>query len=187
MSNGQRLCTAHADQPSQLGFSVKIIIAMAFAIVLSSSAFEQAAAKENYKEQGVKADTKEAFDTVAQSVRKDMSPGGRYEYVKPEEQKTIERKLGEMGALFDQTGSVANMKEDQKIALFNAQETVNSILTLRDRDRVICKKEAPLGSHIPVTTCHTYGQEVEARAGTQKQLDDWGRPQCVGANMVCGK
>ena len=78
------------------------------------------------------------------------------------------------------------MKEDQKIALFNAQETVNSILTLRDRDRVICKKEAPLGSHIPLTRCHTYEQEVEAREGTKKIMDDWGRPLCVGKGMACG-
>ncbi|MET0229362.1 MAG: hypothetical protein ABW186_00355 [Rhodanobacteraceae bacterium] len=75
-------------------------------------------------------------------------------------------------------GSVATMKEDQKIALFNAQETVNSILTLRDRDRVICRKEAPVGSHIPVTSCHSYAQEVEAREGTKKQLDEWGRAPC---------
>jgi hypothetical protein len=163
---------------------VKIIIALAFALVVSTCAFEPAAAKENYKEGGVKADTKEAFDALSQSVRKDMEPGGRYEYVRPDEQKTIEKKLDEMSALFAQTGTVTGMKEDQKIALFNAQETVNSILTLRDRDRVICKHEAPIGSHIPVTTCHTYGQEIEAREGTKKQLSDWSRAQCVGSG--CG-
>ena len=71
--------------------------------------------------------------------------------------------------MFDQSGgAVANMKEEQKIALFNAQETVNSILTLRDRDRVICKKEAPVGSHIPRDVVPTYGQEIEAREGTQE-------------------
>ena len=164
-----------------------LLPSIAIAIALSIGALSQAAAKENYREGGVKADTKEAFQTVAQNVRNNMVPGGKYEYVKPQEQKTIEKKLDEMDALFDQAGSVANMKEDQKIALFNAQETVNSILTLRDRDRVICKNEAPLGSHIPVTTCHTYGQEVEAHQGSRKQLDDWSRPVCVGDNPACGK
>lgn len=169
------------------GQTMKIIASIAFATALSILALGQTAAKENYRETGVKADTREAFDSVEQNVRKNMAPGGKYEFVKPDERRTIEKKLGEMDALFNQAGSVANMKEDQKIALFNAQETVNSILTLRDRDRVICKKEAPVGSHIPVTTCHTYGQEIEARQGTQKQLDDWSRPQCVGDNPACGK
>ncbi|HEY6984558.1 MAG TPA: hypothetical protein VH375_00635 [Rhodanobacteraceae bacterium] len=164
-----------------------IIASLALSIALAALTFGPAVAKENYHEVGVKADTKEAFDALADNVRKNMTPGGKYEYVKPEEQKTIEKKFSEMDALFTQAGSVANMKEDQKIALFNAQETVNSILTLRDRDRVICKKEAPVGSHIPVTTCHTYAQEVEAHQGTTKQLSDWSRPQCVGDNPACGK
>lgn len=169
------------------GKTMKNIASITLATALSICTIGQAAAKENYREGGVKADTKEAFETVSESVRKEMTTGGKYQYVKPAEQKTIEKKLDEMEALFQQAGSVANMKEDQKIALFNAQETVNSILTLRDRDRVICKKEAPVGSHIPVTTCHTYGQEIEARQGTQKQLDDWSRPLCVGDNPACGK
>jgi regulatory protein YycI of two-component signal transduction system YycFG len=127
----------------------------------------------------VKADTREAFDQIADTVRNGMSDGGKYEYVKPAEKVTIEKKLDEMDKIFDEAGgTVAAMNEKQKIALFNAQETVNSILTLRDRDRVICKKEAPIGSHIPVTTCHSYAQEVEAHEGTKKQLEEWGRGQC---------
>lgn len=161
---------------------------MTFALLVALAAcfIGQASAKEHYREGSVKADTKEAFEKVADSVREGMQAGGRYEYVKPAEQKTIEKKLAEMAKLFDDAGgAVANMKEEQKIALFNAQETVNSILTLRDRDRVICKKEAPVGSHIPVTSCHTYAQEVEAREGAKKIMDDWGRPLCVGDNPAC--
>ena len=161
-------------------------IAFALAFALATGLVGQAFAKENYHENSVKADTKEAFDQLADSVRSGMSDGGKYEYVKPDEKATIEKKLDEMDKIFDAGGgSVATMKEDQKIALFNAQETVNSILTLRDRDRVICKKVAPVGSHIPVTTCHTYAQEVEARQGSKKMMDDWGRPLCAGDNPAC--
>ena len=68
---------------------MKIMFAVAVAVCLSLCAFDRAAAKENYKEQGVKADTKEAYDAIAVSVRKDMEPGGRYEYLKPDEEKTV--------------------------------------------------------------------------------------------------
>jgi hypothetical protein len=156
--------------------TMKIFVASLLALaVCLGNAF----AKENYHENSVKADTKEAFDEIAQTVRSGMDTGGKYEYVKPQERITIEKKLDEMDKIFDAGGgSVASMKQEQKIALFNAQETVNSILTLRDRDRVICKKEAPIGSHIPVTTCHTYAQEVEAHEGTKKILSEWGRAPC---------
>lgn len=139
-----------------------------------------ASANENYHEKAINADTKEKFEEISATVRKEMEDGGRYEYVKPDERKTIDRKLSEIDALFAEKDSVQGMKQDTKVKLFNAQEVVNSILTRRDRDRVICKNEAPLGSHIPVTSCHTYGQEEDARRGAHKQMEDWGKDPCVG-------
>ncbi len=144
-------------------------------------------AKENYHEKTINADTKEKFVEIAANVRQEMEGGGRYQYVKPDERRTIDQKLTEMETLFDENGSVQSMKQDTKIKLFNDQEVVNSILTRRDRDRVICKNEAPLGSHIPVTTCHTYGQEIEAREGTRNQLDEWKRAACRGATCASGQ
>lgn len=141
-------------------------------------------AKENYHEKALNADTRDKFAEVAADVRKEMEAGGRYQYVKPEERKTVDRSLTEMEALFGQNDSVQSMRQDTKVKLFNAQEVVNSILTRRDSDRVICKNEAPLGSHIPVTSCHTYGQEEEARRGTREQLDEWTRLGCANAGCV---
>jgi len=155
----------------------KCFFLIALVVAVAASA---AGAKENYHEKTVNADTKEKFVEIATDVRQEMEGGGRYEYVKADERKTIDHKLTEMEALFNENGSVQNMKQDTKVKLFNDQEVVNSILTRRDRDRVICKNEAPLGSHIPVTSCHTYGQEVEAQEGTHNQLDEWKRGACRG-------
>jgi hypothetical protein len=69
----------------------------------------------------------------------------------------VDEGLNEMGALFDKYPTVDAMNEQAKIALFNAREKVNSALALGGRDRMICKKQAPLGSHIPVVQCHIYG------------------------------
>jgi hypothetical protein len=151
-----------------------------FAFLLLALLACTAGAKENYHEKHINADTRDKFEAVAADVRNEMQSGGRYEYVTADERKTIDTKLTEISALFDKNGSVADMSQDTKVQLFNDQEIVNSILTHRDRDRVICQNTAPIGSHIPVTTCHTYGQEVEAREGTKNQLDQWQRRPCVG-------
>ena len=143
-----------------------------------------ATAKENYHEKALNADTPDKFAVVADNIRKEMSPGGRYEYVKPDERKDVDKALQDITAIFTEYGSIAAMKQDTKIKLFNAQEVVNSILTRRDSDRVICKNETKVGSHIPVTSCHTYGQEEEARRGTKNQLDEWQRLGCTNAG--CG-
>ncbi|HET7924879.1 MAG TPA: hypothetical protein VFL30_08265 [Rhodanobacteraceae bacterium] len=165
---------------------MKIIAALAFCVALSAGFAGTAAAKEHYRENSVKADNKEAFDQLADNVRREMGPGGKYEFIKPDEKPKVDKALDDMTKLFEQHDTVEAMTQDQKVALFNAQETVNSILTLRNRDRVICQNKPPLGSHIPQTSCHTYEQEVQAREGAKKMMDDWGRPLCVGKNMACG-
>jgi hypothetical protein len=172
---------------AQLGeATMKIIAALAFSAALSTGFAGIAAAKEHYRENSVKADTKDVFDQLVDNVRREMVPGGKYEFIKPDEKPKVDAALNQMTKLFEEHDTVAAMTQDQKVALFNAQETVNSILTLRNRDRVICKNAPPLGSHIPQTSCHTYAQEVEARQGAQKMMDDWGRPLCVGKGMACG-
>ena len=141
-------------------------------------------ANEKYNEPSVKADNKEAFSEIATTVRKEMDGGGRFEYLKPQERTQVDQGLDQMTALFDKYGSVSAMNEQAKIELFNTQEKVNSVLTLRDRDRVICKKEAPVGSHIPIVQCHTYGQAEDAKRGTEKQMADWKRAQCSGSGCA---
>ena len=145
-----------------------------------------ASAKENYKEKSFNADTRDKFATIAEGIRDEMKEGGRYEYMKPDERRTIEQKLEEITTIFGKTESVAAMQQDDKIKLFNAQESINSILTKRDRDRVICENKTKLGSHIRETTCHTYAQEVQARQETQKQMSDWKVMGCAGTSSGRG-
>jgi hypothetical protein len=163
---------------------MKMLIAAA---VAASVAFCGAAgAKENYKEKAFNADSRDKFEAVAADVRRQMENGGRYQYVKPDERTKVDTALTEMSTIFAANESVASMPEETKIKLFNDQETVNSILQQRDGERVICKKEAPVGSHIPITSCHTYAQEVEARDGTKKQMNEWGRGTCSATSASTG-
>ena len=154
---------------------------LALAIALSMAILTPCSAKENYREKQVNADSKEAFADVSQNVRRQMDKGGKYEFVPADERTKIDKSFDEMTALFDQYGTVSSMNEDAKVKLFNNQEIVNSILTRRDRDRVICTKKAPIGSHIQQTSCHTYEQEVLAQDQTRKQLDDWKIMGCAGS------
>lgn len=155
------------------------LVASAFALVATV-----APAKENYHETNFNADTPEKFQAVAEDVRSEMEPGGRYEHVKAKERAQIEQSLAEMEALFKASGGVEHMKQDDKVKLFNDQEVVNSILTRRDKDRVICDNSAKLGSHVRSTSCHTYGQEEDARRGSKDQMDEWTRRGCSVAGCV---
>jgi hypothetical protein len=91
-----------------------------------------------------------------------MKADGRYAFVTVSEQKTIDANLDAIGQLFEQRGDTVHMSGDERVQLFHDQEQVNAILTERDSQRKVCTMEKPLGSHMVVQTCETYG-EIEAR------------------------
>lgn len=111
----------------------------------------------------VKAQNKQDFAAVVAAVDHEMMPGGRFEYVTPDERRTVDDKLAEMGALFDKSGTVEQMDAASKLTLFNDQEQVNGILTHRDGDRLVCEHAPPLGTNIPRTTCHTYRELARSK------------------------
>ncbi len=143
------------------------VFGAAVAVMASFPAF----AKET-SDPAVNANTKETFATVSSWVRKEMSAGGRYAYATDSEKSKVDANLSDMGGLFDKHGSVAEMNDADKTKLFNDQEEVNAILSKRDGDRIICKNEIPIGSHIPVKTCRTYSQVEADHRNSRQFMDD---------------
>jgi hypothetical protein len=75
-----------------------------------------------------------------------------------------------MGKLYDQFGSVDKMNQSAKVRLLADQDSVNAILTKKDGDRLICRNQVPVGSHLPVKTCKTYAQIQAEQNGAQEFL-----------------
>lgn len=132
----------------------------------------------------VKAETKADFVDVVAAVKKEMVPGGRYEFVDSSERGTIDANLAQMQSMFDKFGTVDTMDKDTKFQLYVDQENVNAILTHRDDRRMICKSERPIGSIIPKRICRTYGAVERERKTAQEQMGRSARPGFVsyGAN-----
>jgi hypothetical protein len=120
----------------------------------------------------VKADTAEKFAAVASEVRGDMEPNGRYEFISPDGRTRVESDLDAMTALLQKSHSVSEMAPADKVTLLNLQENLNGILTKSDSNRLVCERNAPLGSHIQGTSCQTYGQVERRRRESQKYMDD---------------
>ena len=143
----------------KFGSIMAVILAMLFALPLSAK---------DKVEPAVNANTKDSFDAVSTWVRKEMAPGGRYSYVSAAERSTVDAKLNEMGGLYAKTPDIAQMTDAQKLEMFNNQQEVNAILSKRDNDRLVCKREIPVGSHIPVKSCETAGV-IEARRRNDRE------------------
>ncbi len=109
----------------------------------------------------VNAKNKADFTAVVAAVHQQMLPGGRYDLIDKRERSDVDSHLADMQSLFDKYDTVDKMAPNDKIRLFNDQEAVNATLTRRDNKRLICESIAPVGSHIPRTTCITYGQKMQ--------------------------
>lgn len=119
----------------------------------------------------VNAKNKADFTAVVAAVHKEMLPGGRYDLIDKTERSEVDSHLADMQALFDKYNTVDQMTPSDKIQLFNDQQAVNATLTRRDNDRLICESIAPVGSHIPRTTCVTYGQKMQAERQKVQFMD----------------
>lgn len=112
-------------------------------------------------EKPVIADSPEAFAQQAAWIEQEMQPAGRYEFTKPADKQRVKVLLSEMSGMLQRAGSVASMDQETRVRMFNDQEEVNGLLKHNDANRLVCESHQPVGSHIPVTTCHTFRQ-IEA-------------------------
>jgi len=110
------------------------------------------------------------FAAFTASLRGEMEPGGRFEFVTDEERTKVLKALDQMERLLEGHQDVAELRETDKVALLNAQEVANAILTRRDKERVICERRVIVGSHFPQSVCETYGEKMTRTAEARKRV-----------------
>lgn len=112
----------------------------------------------------VNADTKDKFEAIVGAIRQQMQPGGRWQYIDKHELAAIDDSFADMQKLYGQFGRVSDMNQAAKVRLLADQSTVNAMLAKKDGERLICRTETPVGTHLPVTNCKTYAQ-IQAEKG----------------------
>lgn len=142
-------------------------VAVAMMLVLQVASVQ---AKETKPD--VKANTKDEFAAVADHVRQQMSPGGRFDSLTQGDQETVGRDLSAMESMFDKFGNVDAMDQATKVDLYNKQSEVNGLLTRHDADREVCEQVKPMGSNIPKTVCRTQRQINQENSDAQRFMQD---------------
>jgi hypothetical protein len=112
-----------------------------------------------------------SFEQDSARIRKEMQPGGKYGYISNSERSRVEDRLADMQKLLSAHPDAADLQPDAKVALFNAQEEINGILDHNDNNRLVCEHVAPVGSHRPITTCHTYAEIMRQRQNALHDLE----------------
>ncbi|HVF35379.1 MAG TPA: hypothetical protein VND91_08650 [Candidatus Saccharimonadia bacterium] len=111
------------------------------------------------------------FGQLVEVLRDEMEPGGRFAYVTREERTRVETSLARMQEVLHGKASLADLDERERIAVLNAQEEVNAILTKRDSERLVCDRRLLPGSHRKETVCETYGDRMARIKGSREQVE----------------
>ena len=116
--------------------------------------------------------TPSEFPDLQKYLVHEMRPGMRFGWVTDREQAEVTRELDAMAELLHGHQTLEELSEDERISLMNAQGRVNATLTKRDRDRLICERKKPLGSHRSQTWCETYGERMTRTQGDRDRWDE---------------
>ena len=130
------------------------------------------AANSQVVEKPLVAQSLDSFNAEAAKIREQMHPCGVYGHIAPKDKGRVEERLEQIQKLLSSHASDRDLRREDKVALLNAQEEVNGILRHNDNNRLVCEHVAPVGSHVPVTTCRTYGEILEQQRSDQKFLQD---------------
>ena len=115
------------------------------------------------------------FGELATALEAEMRTGGRFEYVTLAERARIDDALQRMGEVLHGKRGLGDLSERERVAVFNAQEEINGILTRRDGERLICANKEMIGSHRKFTVCETYAERMARTKNSREQADELNR------------
>ena len=112
-----------------------------------------------------------AFAVQHQAILEDLR-GDKYVEISPQDRQTVLEALERIAArLGDQADDVLGLSEADRVALFNDQSLVNSLLTQAGEDsRVVCRREKTIGSQRVQNQCMTVAERRRAREAAQHNI-----------------
>lgn len=94
----------------------------------------------------------------------------------------------EIGDLLRNVSDPHELSPEQRIALFNAHQVIETVINKQDKDRVVCTRESKTGSRVGVTECLTVAEREERAKISAMNTRDQQRMTCsTGETSSCGR
>lgn len=132
-----------------------LILASSLALVSGFCASSAFAASQPFP---LDATSASEFRKQAEDLRHEMHAGGKYAQLTVDNQKRVDKQLDVLQELYDKREVRANFGKKDEIALVNASEEINAVLSGNDDDRLICEQVRTLGSNRTQKVCMTVAE-----------------------------
>ena len=94
----------------------------------------------------------------------------------------------EIGDILKNVSDPRDLPTDQRIALFNAHQVIESTINKQDKSRVVCTRERKTGSRVATTECLTVAEREERARISQAMTRDTQRLTCSpGETSTCSR
>lgn len=107
-----------------------------------------------------------------------LARDGQYGRLKRGDMRRLESARDRIHALLAGHGSALELAPADRIALYNAQESIRSVLRSDDKNRTVCLREATTGSRIPTTECMTVAEREERARVARQSINRMVRDIC---------
>ncbi|KHL52183.1 hypothetical protein [Xanthomonas cannabis] len=112
---------------------------------------------------------------VAQ-VRKELDGGTKYSEISQEDRAKVLSALTRIEIAVKDQGDAQALTPDQKAAVYNDQELINTILTRAgEESRLICTREKATGSHHTTSICKTVAERRRSRDSGERDMSSMQR------------
>ncbi len=114
---------------------------------------------------------KKSFAQQLSTIRQQLDDGKTYSELSAENRSKVEAALSRMATVLNSHPDVDTLREEDKVVLFNDQETVNTLLSKASSDsRLICRREAVIGSLRTTTQCKTVAERRRDNEDAQELM-----------------
>ena len=138
-----------------------------FFAVLCMASFSVAAADTNPRQ------PLQVGAVVAQQmqIRDDvMAQKGRYKDMSSDTRVELLSKQAALLTMLEGKRSAADLTAEQKMQAFNTLEWIEAAINNADDERLVCRREKPLGSTRTTRVCRTVAQEREAQERAREEM-----------------
>jgi len=111
----------------------------------------------------------ESFEEQVTALRAEMKAGGRFEFLRGKDRREIDKQFKAIAKVLDRKRD-RKLDDEEMLAVYSAQETVNAILTQNDGRRMICERSAPTGSNRKELQCATLADRERAHRETRNMM-----------------
>lgn len=153
-----------------------LLLAVAIALCGPAWAVSDVQAKLANEQAERMTDTAEYLATIDHKVA--LARSGEYGVLRRGSDKTLQAARDRIAGLLAGHASGHELPLEDRLAIYSAQEEIDSIIRSDDKNRMVCRQVATIGTRFATKECRTVGEREErARAGMEA-TDNLQRVRC---------